>query len=115
MKKLILSVAIVLGTLSVNAQTASASVNAQTASAEKAVPQTTPATTTQTTQEFKDIKIEELPEAVRTSVAKSYPGSVINTAATNDTKTEFKLNVTVNEQTGVIYTDATGTLIKKTK
>ncbi len=97
-----LSIAIVLGTLSVNAQTAA-----------KAEQTTTTSTTVKTTEEFKDIKVEELPEAVRTSVAKSYPGSVINSAAANDAKTEFKLNVTASGQTGVIYTDPTGTLIKK--
>ena len=97
-----LSIALVLGlgTLSSNAQTGKAE-------------QTTTTTTVKTTEEFKDIKVEELPEAVRTSVAKSYPGSVINSAAANDTKTEFKLNVTASGQTGVIYTDPTGTLIKK--
>jgi len=99
MKKLILSAAILLGSLS---------TFAQTSESEKT------AVTTQTTVEDKytEITVAEVPEAVKASLIKAYPSAVLDKAYINEKK-EYKLEITVNEKAGALYADATGNWIKK--
>jgi hypothetical protein len=108
MKKLILSTAILLGSLSTFAQT---SVPVKTAIT------TTEATTQATTQAtvpgtYTEITAEEVPEAVKSALTKTYPTAVLNKAFINEKK-EYELQVKVGDRVGSLYADATGAWIKK--
>lgn len=100
MKKLILTTAIILGSL--------ATINAQ-AQEEKTTPteQTTP-----TTEEFTEIKAEELPTAVRDALKKSYPDAVLSKAYLSEKK-EYKLEIAVKDQAATVYTDVDGNWLQK--
>ncbi|MFV8341361.1 hypothetical protein [Flavobacterium sp. XS2P39] len=101
MKKLILSVAIVLGSLSTFAQ--SSKVNKE----EKIE------TTTKVVEEkFTEIKAEEVPEALQIALKTAYPEAVIEKAFINEKK-EFKLEIKNGDQKATVYADANGNLIKK--
>jgi hypothetical protein len=112
MKKLILSTAILLGSLSTFAQT---SVPVKTAIT------TTQATTQGTTQAatqatipgtYTEITAEEVPETVKSALTKTYPTAVLNKAFINEKK-EYELQVKVGDRVGSLYADATGAWIKK--
>jgi hypothetical protein len=100
MKKLILSTAILLGSLSAFAQTS--------------VPVKTAITTTQTTvaETYTEITAGEVPEAVKSALTKAYPTAVLDKAYINEKK-EYKLEITVGNKAGALYADATGNWIKK--
>ncbi|MFL9829849.1 hypothetical protein ACSV4D_10530 [Flavobacterium sp. ARAG 55.4] len=101
MKKLILATAIVLGGLStMNAQAQETTTPAQTQQAAPA------------TDEFKEIKVEEVPAAVTESLKKAYPDAVINKAHMNG-KNEYQLDVKVGDKEGALYADKTGKWIQK--
>ena len=98
MKKLILSAAIVLGSLSTFAQ----------ASNDQKAEQTT-----QTAEEkYTEIKAEEVPDAVKEALKKGYPDAAIDKAYVNEKK-EYKLEVKIGDKLGVLYADATGNWLKK--
>lgn len=100
MKKIILAVAIVLGGLS--------TINAQTQDQNVApTEQTAPAT-----EEFTEIKAEDLPAAVAEALKKSYPDAVLTKAYVNEKK-EYKLEITVKDQAATVYTDVDGNWLKK--
>ncbi|MDR6844853.1 hypothetical protein [Flavobacterium granuli] len=102
MKKLILSATIILGSFSAFAQ------------------QSTPPKSEVTTQTVKDaykdtyteIKVEEVPEAVKNALIKTYPTAILNKALINEKK-EYELQVKVGGREGSVYADATGAWIKK--
>ena len=100
MKKLILSAAIVLGSLSTFAQTS--------------VPVKTAVTTTQTTvaETYTEITVGEVPEAVKSALTKAYPTAILDKAYINEKK-EYKLEITVGDKVGALYADASGNWIKK--
>ena len=117
MKKLILSAAIVLGSLT--------TMSAQETPAEdqNATPteQTTPATdqaapateeATQTTGVYNEIKSDEVPAAVTESLKKAYPDAELTKAYVNDKK-EYKLEVKMGDKEGALYADETGKWIQK--
>jgi hypothetical protein len=109
MKKLILAAVFILGGLTtLSAQT---TPETKTESTTKTTTQTTPEAAS-ATQEYTDVKVDVLPEAVKTAVSTAYPGAVINSAQVNSGN-EYKLNLTVGDQTGVVYSDADGKWIKK--
>ena len=106
MKKLILSAAIVLGsltTMSAQEQTEKSTPAAETNTTEQA----TPATPTYT-----EIKLEEVPAAVTEALKKAYPDAVLNKAAVN-AKKEYQLVVKVGDKEGALYADETGKWIQK--
>ncbi len=107
MKKLILSAAIILGGLT------TMSAQEQTTPAETTTPteQTTTATTQQT-DEFTEIKAEEVPAAVTEALKKAYPDAVVSKAYVNEKK-EYKLDVKVGDKEGALYADETGKWIQK--
>jgi hypothetical protein len=117
MKKLILSTAILLGSLSTFAQT---SVPVKTAIT--TTPQATPQATTQATTQaatqatvpgtYTEITAEEVPEAVKSALTKTYPTAVLNKAFINEKK-EYELQVKVGDRVGSLYADATGAWMKK--
>lgn len=98
MKKLILSVAIVLGSLSSFATTTPV-INSEI----KTVP---------VQEEFTEIKAEEVPDAVKTALKTSYPDATLEKAYVNANK-EYKLEIAVGDQKATVYADANGNWIKK--
>jgi hypothetical protein len=125
MKKLILSAAILLGSLSTFAQTSvpaktavttqATAVTTQTAVPEKtAVTTQTTAVTTQSTVPgtYTEITVEEVPEAVKSALTKTYSTAILNKAFINEKK-EYELQVKVGDRVGSLYADATGAWIKK--
>lgn len=98
MKKLILSAAIVLGSFSTFATTLQV-LNTQT-------------NVSVVQDEYKEIKNEEVPDAVKTALKTGYPDAVIEKAYVNDKK-EYKLDIAVGDQKATVYADAAGNWIKK--
>jgi len=96
MKKLILSAAILLGGLSMQAgvidmnNTIIQSVNIQ--------------------DEYKEV--DAVPAAIKTALDNAYPGVKLEKAYVNDKK-EYKIEVTVRGEKSIVYTDATGNILKK--
>jgi len=96
MKKIIVTLAIVLGSFTAFATP-------------------TPVLNTEKTiyvQDFKEIKPEELPDAVKTALKTSYPDATLDKAYANSSK-EYKLDITVGDQKATVYADANGNWIKK--
>ncbi|HTG67018.1 MAG TPA: hypothetical protein VL859_11660 [Flavobacterium sp.] len=100
MKKLILSALIALGSFS----TISAQEQAQNGtSTEKVAP---------ATETYTEIKAADLPTAVTEALKKSYPDAVLSKAYVNEKK-EYKLEISVKDQTATVYTDVDGNWLKK--
>ncbi|MCV2486692.1 PepSY-like domain-containing protein [Flavobacterium sp. SH_e] len=97
MKKLILSAAIVLGSLSVSA----------------AVLPTISITQSVLIQdEFTEITADAVPAAVKSTVEKSFPNTKLEKAYKNE-KNEYKLEISSGDKKYTIFTDASGNIIKK--
>ncbi|WP_394748430.1 hypothetical protein [Spongiimicrobium salis] len=63
-------------------------------------------------QDFKEIKIEELPETITAALAKDYPGATIDKAYVNEEE-KYKLEVTREDGTSIeLYADAEGNWIE---
>ena len=100
MKKLFVVVALAFGSLTAFAQ------DAETAVEEVA----TEAVAAQ--DEFSEVAVAELPEAVTAAVAKNYPTATIDKAYTNEAQ-QFKLEVSLEDGTsGTLYADAEGNWIE---
>lgn len=97
MKKLILSAAIVLGSL-----TAFAATPVHTTQTQYSVTQ----------DDFAEIGKDKLPQAVLKSTEKSYPGAEIVKAYMNN-ENQYKLELTVKDQSATVYADADGNWITK--
>lgn len=96
MKKLILSGAIILGSLSTYASTVSIeNVKIETASQSVYTP----------------ISSGDLPEAVILALDETYPGYVIVAAYINEDG-EYKIDITIEESAGTLYIDADGNWLK---
>lgn len=98
MKKLILSAAILLGGLSMNAATPvvtnsiASSVNIQ--------------------DEYKEITADAVPAAVKSTIDKSFPNTKLEKAYKNE-KNEYKLEISSGDKKYTVFTDASGNIIKK--
>ncbi|MFH6997583.1 hypothetical protein ACHRVZ_06605 [Flavobacterium sp. FlaQc-57] len=96
MKKLILSAAILLGGLSMQAgnvvvtSSMVQSVNIQ--------------------DEYKEI--DAVPAAIKTALDNAYPGVKLEKAYVNEKK-EYKIEITVRGEKSTVYTDASGNILKK--
>lgn len=116
MKKLILSAAIILGSFSAFAQQSTpqkTEEKAQTTETVKTAETTETAKAVETVKgAYTEIKLEELPEAVKSALTKAYPTAILNKALINDKK-EYELQVKVGEKVGSLYADANGAWIKK--
>ena len=99
MKKLVLSAAILLGSLSTFANNTIA-------------PAVVSANEVMLQDEYTEIGVDAVPDAVKAAVESALPGAVIEKAYTNESK-EFKLEVKTTESTATIFTDANGTILKK--
>jgi hypothetical protein len=96
MKKLILSAAIVLGSLSMHAETT-----------------VVPNQMVQTVNDQDGYKeVDGVPAAVKKSLDDAYPGVVLEKAWVNDKK-EYKIEVTVRGEKSIVYTDAAGKILQK--
>jgi len=98
MKNLFLSAAIVLGGLTSFASTSPIS--------------NTIVKTVSIQDDYTEIKLEEVPAAITDALKKAYPTAVLNKAYKN-TKSEYKLDVTVGDKVGSLYANADGSWIKK--
>ena len=98
MKKLILSAAILLGSLSTITATAS-NVNPIVKSVIIA-------------DDYTEIKVEEVPAAIIDALKKAYPDAVLTKAYVNENK-EYKLDVKVGDKEGNLFADETGNWIQK--
>lgn len=98
MKKLILSAAIILGSLSTIATPL------------KSYHQETTSMTVQ--DEYTEIKLEEVPEAIKTSLKASFPTAVLLKAYVN-VKKEYQLDVIAGDKKGSLWADETGKWITK--
>jgi len=96
MKKLILSTAIILGSLSIQASTHS----------------TTGSTTQSMNIQDEYKEVDSVPAAIKTALDNAYPGVKLEKAYVNDKK-EYKIDIIVREVKSTVYTDAKGNIIKK--
>jgi len=101
MRKLIIALAIAFGTLTVtNAQSSSPDTptKAQVASVQ---------------DDYKEVKVSELPQAVKDAIAKDLEGAIVSKAYANQ-KGEFKLVVTTADNASkTIFANEKGEWIKK--
>lgn len=98
MKKLILSAAIVLAGLSVQAA--------------NAVAQTSVIQTVSIQDEFTEIGTDAVPAAVKSTIEKSFPNTKLEKAYKNE-KNEYKLEISSGDKKYTLFTDASGNIIKK--
>lgn len=98
MKKLFVSAAIILGTVTGFATSTPSAFN---------LPKVV-----SLNEEFKEIKAEEVPDAVKTSLKTAYPDATLDKAYVNAAK-EYKLEITVRDQKATVYADANGNWLKK--
>ncbi|OIV43454.1 hypothetical protein [Flavobacterium johnsoniae] len=96
MKKLILTAAILLGGLSMQA--------------ENAVLTNSAVTSVKYQDDYKEV--DAVPAAIKKSLDEAYPGVKLEKAFVNSKK-EYKIEVTVRGEKSVVYTDATGNILKK--
>ncbi|MEO9076719.1 MAG: hypothetical protein ABI263_05425 [Gelidibacter sp.] len=99
MKKVVLTVAIVLGGLSTYATSA---FPMNTTDKIEIVAQ----------EEFKEIKAETLPQAVKDALATDFQTATLDKAYVND-KQEYKLEITLDGAASTVYADKDGNWIEK--
>ena len=64
------------------------------------------------TQDFEEISVSDLPEAVTAAVAKDYPTATVNKAYKNASE-QYKLELSLEDGTsGTLYADAEGNWIE---
>ncbi|OXG07746.1 hypothetical protein BC749_101134 [Flavobacterium araucananum] len=97
MKKLILSVAIVLGSFSIHANTATTQEQTKIASYVQA--------------EYTEVSADAVPAAVKTALQTAYPGAKLNKAFVNEKK-EYKLEISVGDQKATVFSDVNGNWLK---
>jgi hypothetical protein len=98
MKKLILSVAIILGTMSLQAtNTVNPVLIAQSVNVQ---------------DEFTEITADAVPAPVKSTIEKSFPGTKLEKAYKNE-KNEYKLEISKDDKKYTVFTDASGNIIKK--
>ena len=99
MKKLLLSTAIVLGSLTVNA----ANTPVITSSMSQSV-------TIQ--DEYTEVSADAVPAEVKSTIEKSFPNTKLEKAYVNGKK-EYKLEISNGDKKYTVFTDALGNIIKK--
>ena len=107
MKKLIVSAAILLGSFTAIAQQ-TPNVTAEEVK-EVAVNETKVVTRD---EEYKMIKVEEVPAPLNVALETSYPGVEIILAHVNEAK-EYKLEIAVENRKATVYSDDEGNWIQK--
>ena len=97
MKKLILSAAIILASLSIYATTATVSESEKT--------------TVSAQTEYKEVATDAVPEAVKKALETAYPGAKLDKAFVNEKK-DYKLDISVGDQKATVYSDVNGNWLK---
>jgi hypothetical protein len=97
MKKLILSAAIVFGSLSIYATT---TVNSESVKME-----------TSFQNAYTEVKLDAVPATVKTALEAAYPGAKLEKAYVNEKK-EYKLEIAVGDQKATVYSDVNGNWLK---
>ncbi|WP_027125564.1 hypothetical protein [Gelidibacter mesophilus] len=101
MKKVVLTAAIILGGLSTYATT-------------EFSPNQTEGIDITVQEEYKEIKAETLPKAVKDALAKDFPSATLDKAYVKEVKqVEYKLEITVDGAAATVYADKDGNWIKK--
>ncbi|MFB9077654.1 hypothetical protein ACFFLS_00905 [Flavobacterium procerum] len=95
MKKLILSAAILIGTMSAHALTVSQDIK----------------TVISVQAEYTEVTADAVPAAVKTALQTAYPGAKLDKAFVNDKK-EYKLEISVKDQKATVYSDVNGNWLK---
>jgi len=95
MKKILLTAAVVLGSLSIQASTLSLANTVN-----KSIFQ----------DDYKEI--DAVPAAIKTGLDNAYPGVKLEKAFVNSKK-EYKIEITVRGEKSTVYTDEKGNIIKK--
>jgi hypothetical protein len=98
--KIILSTAIILGAMSVQATT---TVIVDSVSMIKPL---------SIQDEFTEISTDSIPVAVKSTIVKSFPDSKLEKAYKN-IKNEYKLEIIKDDKKYIVFTDASGNVIKK--
>jgi hypothetical protein len=98
MKKLILSAAIILGGLSIQA----ANPVVKTSMTQSMIIQ----------DEFTEVGLDAVPAAVKSTVEKSFPKTKLEKAYKNE-KNEYKLEISNGDKKYTIFSDPSGNIIKK--
>ncbi|SNR52959.1 PepSY-like domain-containing protein [Flavobacterium sp. ov086] len=98
MKKLILSAAIILGGLSVQATTPAV--------------KTTMVKSVNIQDEYTEITADAVPAAVKSTIEKSFPNTKLEKAYKNE-KNQYKLEISSGDKKYTVFTDASGNIIKK--
>ena len=99
MKKVFLTAAIILGGLTTY------SIQAQVVTQEEEVVNVVQ-------EEYKEIKVDSLPQAVKDALAKDFATATLNKAYINN-KEEYKLEITSDEVASTVYADKDGNWIEK--
>lgn len=99
MKKVILTLAIALGSL-----TTFAAITAPTTFNNTIV--------TNVQDEYTEVALDALPVPVKATAATSFPNSKLTKAYKNE-KNEYKLEIVMGDTTHEVFMDANGTIIKK--
>nr|WP_199001648.1 hypothetical protein [Flavobacterium sp. ASV13] len=100
MKKLILSAVIVLGSLFMNA--------------EAAIIKKSVLNIVKVQDDFKEIKLDALPQEVKSTIEKSFPGSILVKAYVNPKKQyKLQLNSGINQSRHYVFTDDKGVIAPK--
>ncbi|RTY65561.1 hypothetical protein EKM05_01265 [Flavobacterium sp. GSP27] len=98
MKKLILSAAIILGSMTAFATTVPTSNElVQTLSIQ---------------EEYVEVQVENVPDAIKTALLAAHPDAVLDKAHVNANK-EYKLEVTAAAKKVILFADETGKWIQK--
>jgi uncharacterized protein YdeI (BOF family) len=97
MKKLIVTLALVIGSFTAFAQTKEVKTEAKVQAVQ---------------DNFKEIKAEETPEAVTKALKTAYPDATLSKIFVNEKK-EYKLEIAVEDQKTFVFTDATGKWLKR--
>jgi hypothetical protein len=99
MKKLILSAAIILGSLSIYASTATTTKKAEVT------------TVSVQQKEYTEVSADAVPAVVKTALQTAYPGAKLEKAYVNEKK-EYKLEISVGDQKATVYSDVNGNWLK---
>lgn len=97
MKKIVLSAAIVLASLSIYATSVVHSEEVKVEANYQA--------------EYTEIGADAVPAAVKTALETAYPGAKLVKAYVNDKK-EYKLDISVGDQKATVYSDVNGNWLK---
>ena len=63
-------------------------------------------------EEFKEVALEDLPEAVSNAILKDYATAIIGKAYVNESE-QYKIELTIDETESVVYADKEGNWLKE--